>query len=184
MKSLRPDARRVSDSGSRLRALITALIPLVLLADAVAANDIGATDNATPPDQYCISPVAISSCPYYKVSIAALVANPSQYDGREVLVSGYLHLEFEGNAIYFHEEDYRYGIVQNGLWVSWRKGASPSPQDGCQSNRYVQVRGTFSAKETGHMGLWSGSIKDIYYCTAQAQIGPPGVVTPHSRSEH
>jgi len=41
------------------------------------------------------------------VSLIQLIANPQAYDGKTVRITGFLHLEFEGNAIYLHNEDFR-----------------------------------------------------------------------------
>jgi hypothetical protein len=34
-----------------------------------------------------------------------LIANTEKFDGKRVFVSGFVHFEFEGNALYFHEEE-------------------------------------------------------------------------------
>ena len=96
------------------------------------------------------------------VSIVALIATPEKYDGRLVRVIGFLHLEFEGNAIYVHEEDHKRHLAINGLWVD-ENGA-------CRSNRrnpdghYALLEGVFNATRKGHTGLWSGAIEKITRC--------------------
>src|SRR6266850_7297599 len=39
-------------------------------------------------------------CLSYQVSLLELVARPELFDGKRVRVTGYVHLEFEGNALY------------------------------------------------------------------------------------
>lgn len=51
------------------------------------------------------------------VSLIQLLANPQAYDGKIVRIIGFIHLEFEGNVIYLHEDDFRYGLTKNGLWI-------------------------------------------------------------------
>jgi hypothetical protein len=90
------------------------------------------------------------------VSIAALVADPQKYHGKQVLVRGYVRLEFEGNAIYLHRDDYKYGISENGIWLNVKNCAR---RDGSSFRAgYAMVVGTFSAIDHGHLGMWQGEI--------------------------
>jgi len=96
------------------------------------------------------------------VSIIQLIATPEKFDGKRVAVMGYLRLEFEGNAIYIHKEDYERRIVKNGVWVSPLKGICEKPRS--LNLKYVLLEGRFDANNNGHMGLNSGSIVDITRC--------------------
>ena len=93
------------------------------------------------------------------VSLVKLIANPNDYNGKVVRVIGFVRLEFEGNAIYLHQDDYKHGISKNGLWIDVTDDIRKKRTDFDQ--KYVLLEGTFNAKETGHMGLWSGSIQKI-----------------------
>ena len=94
------------------------------------------------------------------VSIIQLIANPEKFNGEYVRLIGFVRLEFEGNAIYLHREDYEYGLTKNGIWLN-------ITQDCCGNDpqefdlKYVLVEGTFNAENYGHMGLFSGSIENI-----------------------
>ncbi|MFG6430443.1 hypothetical protein [Roseateles sp. LYH14W] len=94
------------------------------------------------------------------VSLISLIATPREFDGKQVrVVIGFARLEFEGNAIYLHREDYLQGITKNGLWLDVegvRKKSAASA-----NNRYVIVEGVFSMTDKGHLGLWSGSIQKV-----------------------
>jgi len=90
------------------------------------------------------------------VSIISLVTNPEKYDGKAVIITGFLALDFEGSAIYLHKEDYEYSIYKNGLWCSISEVKYKS-----FDHRYVCMEGVFDAKGKGHLGLWSGEIKDV-----------------------
>ena len=96
------------------------------------------------------------------VSLVQLIANPKDYDGKIVRVIGFVKLEFEGDAIYLHQDDYKHNIHKNGLWIDVtddiRKKRAGLDQ------KYVLIEGTFNAKMRGHMGLWSGSIQKISRC--------------------
>jgi hypothetical protein len=52
-----------------------------------------------------------------EVSMVQLIANPKDYDGKVVRVVGFMKLEFEGNGIYLHRDDYKNNIFKNGLWI-------------------------------------------------------------------
>lgn len=93
------------------------------------------------------------------VSIIQLIANPEAYQGKTVRIIGFLHLEFEGNGLYLHQEDYIHSLYSNGIWINaigpfYTKATS-------DNNRYVLVVGTFDSKDHGHMGLWPGAIKNL-----------------------
>jgi hypothetical protein len=93
------------------------------------------------------------------VSLIQLIANSDKYDGKLVRVIGYLRLEFEGNALYLHQEDYEHSLIKNGIWVNTTPEIMKNQAK--LNNTYVLLEGTFDAKRFGHMGLFSGEIRDI-----------------------
>ena len=96
------------------------------------------------------------------VSIASLVTAPHKYHGKKVVVRGFVRLEFEGSAIYLHEDDYTWGIPENGIWLN---GASCKRADGTSFRTgYAIVTGIFSANDHGHMGMWEGELA-VSKCT-------------------
>jgi hypothetical protein len=104
----------------------------------------------------------VSSALNNSVSIVQLIATPEKYDGRVVQVMGFLRLEFEGDAIYLHEDDYRHGISKNGLMVV------TNPKIDMEADKlnlhYVVLEGTFDAHNRGNMGgLNSGTITNITF---------------------
>lgn len=64
-----------------------------------------------------VHPLAASSQQQIDVSIMQLIANSDAYHGKYVRLIGFVKLEFEGNAIYLHQDDYKFGISKNGLWL-------------------------------------------------------------------
>ena len=96
------------------------------------------------------------------VSLVQLIANPKDYDGKVVRVIGFMRLEFEGNGIYLHQDDYKHSIYKNALWIDVSEDMQK--RKAALDQTYVLVEGTFNAKMTGHMGLWSGSIQKIARC--------------------
>ncbi len=90
------------------------------------------------------------------VSLVTLIANPDRYEGKIVRVIGFVQLEFEGNAIYLHEEDFRRAITENALWLD-----TPKNFRGYESGSYAIIEGTFTSKQHGHMGMFSGEIMNV-----------------------
>lgn len=91
------------------------------------------------------------------VSMIELIANSEEYHGQQVLVSGFMYLQFEGTALWFHQQDLEYGRHKNSLWLDFTNSEVTSDIN-C---RYVQVVGTFNSEMLGHMGLSSGAIQNI-----------------------
>lgn len=103
----------------------------------------------------CISPVRAAEVE--RVSIVQLLANPQAYEGKRVEVSGFVNIEFEGNAIWLHKEDFMRGLYQNALWLNVSEGGCVDAS-GMPLSAYASLSGTFTAKLHGHMGLWPAQI--------------------------
>lgn len=93
------------------------------------------------------------------VSLVRLIATPERYNGKAVLVVGFLRLEFEGNALYVHEEDYKRGITKNAVWVV--RNAKVNDRADALNMHYVMLGGTLDASRHGPMDLFSGSLTNI-----------------------
>ena len=92
------------------------------------------------------------------VSMVALLANPEKFDGHFVRVDGFLRVEFEGHALYFHKEDYDLGLTKNSLWLE----ISRSGEEYTELNlHYVAVEGVFRANNFGHKDSFGGAIENI-----------------------
>jgi hypothetical protein len=105
------------------------------------------------------------------VSLIRLIAAPQEYAGRRVAIVGFLHLEFEGDGIYLHRDDYEHSQTKNGLWVV--VSGESAKQLRAAADQYVLLEGTFIPDRHGHMGLWSGTLAQI----TRAQVwkeGPAG----------
>ena len=80
------------------------------------------------------------------VSMVQLIANPKAFHGKWVRVIGFCHLEFEGNALYLHRDDYERAISRNGVWLN-----APEGKEGL-SNQYVLVEGVFEDATSTKLG--------------------------------
>lgn len=137
---------------------LTLALPLLALSFSCAKGNLGqmtgtANTKGTPTPK-SDEPPSIGL-----ISIVQLLAEPQQFNGRRVQVIGFVHLEFEGTAIYLSSEDYEHGIDKNGLWLSMSKADLEVYRE--INNSYAVVEGTFNADLKGHVGMWSGSIEKI-----------------------
>ncbi len=89
-----------------------------------------------------------------------LIANPEAWDGKKVRLIGFLRLEFEGDALYLHKEDYEHQISNNAVWIDRPRGLTPA-QLKAINTQYVICEGTFRAGNHGHMGMFSGTLNNI-----------------------
>jgi hypothetical protein len=107
------------------------------------------------------------------VSLIQLISNPQAYDGKTIRIIGFLHLEFEGDVIYLHNEDFRYGLTKNGLWINTPRDMTEM-QKKAVSDHYVICTAQFVAKMHGHMGMNSGEVTNVSRLQVwDAYQGPP-----------
>ena len=97
----------------------------------------------------------------YDISMLRLIVTPEKYHNKTVQIIGYLNLEFEGNAVYFHKEDYENGSSRNGMWVSFSDELIKKKDLKKYSKKYVIIVGKFDMNSRGHMGMFGGSLKNI-----------------------
>lgn len=103
----------------------------------------------------------ISKFDEYDISMLRLIVTPEKYHNKTVQIIGYLNLEFEDNAIYFHKEDYENGSSRNGIWVSFNDKFAKKKDLQKFTKKYVIIVGKFDMNTKGHMGMFGGSIKNI-----------------------
>jgi hypothetical protein len=97
----------------------------------------------------------------FTVSLVRLMATPERYHGKTIQLVGYLNLEFEGNAIYLHKEDFDHGLCENAFWVDVSEKIAKREDLKSYNKRYVIIVGTFDMNDFGHMNLFGGTIKNI-----------------------
>ncbi|MBQ8796755.1 MAG: hypothetical protein IJZ56_00995 [Oscillospiraceae bacterium] len=94
------------------------------------------------------------------VTMIQLIATPEKYDGEFVRVIGVGNLEFEGNYIALSKEDIEYH-VGNQIWIELGDKAIPYEEAAQYNGEYVLVEGIFDKNDTGHGGMFHGTITDI-----------------------
>ncbi|NCC61655.1 MAG: hypothetical protein EOM12_12100 [Verrucomicrobiae bacterium] len=95
-------------------------------------------------------------------SLIQIIANPSDYQSKRVVVVGYINLSFEATAIYLHEEDANRLIFENAFWLNLPQ--SEKDKYSKYNGSYCAVDGIFDDKNHGFMGMYSGAInvKNIF----------------------
>lgn len=88
-----------------------------------------------------------SSEPPSRVGMIQLLANPEKYDTQLVLVTGFLHLSFESDALYLHQDDYEHALFDHALWVE--SSDKMNQEKDKISGTYVAIVGWFSSKPSG-----------------------------------
>ena len=91
------------------------------------------------------------------VSLIHVIQNPEQYADKEIRVIGVANVKFEVTGLYVSEEDLRNSVTKNGVWIT----IPISDENRKLHGKYVLVEGVFDPTTKGHLGMWSGTIKDV-----------------------
>ena len=102
------------------------------------------------------------------VGMVALLAEPQSYDGKFIRTFGFMCLEYEGDALYLHEEDYRYQNYKNAVWL--RVAEAQRKQFKSLSLKHVLIEGTMYANGL-ESSEYAGAIGNI---TRLEYSGPRG----------
>ena len=92
------------------------------------------------------------------VTLRDVISDPKAYDGRRVRLHGFLILQFEGNALYLSEADYRAQRFDRSLWVD---ESSRHPDAAILSGKLAFVSGVVDAGNPGHMGLRPAALVEV-----------------------
>jgi hypothetical protein len=94
----------------------------------------------------------------YDVSLIQLIAAPDDYHGKLVRVRGFLNLEFEGDALYLHREDYEKMLTKNATAIIIKDSKLIRKFN----KTYVLVEGLFCKMDGARYAWpWNGLIRNI-----------------------
>ena len=130
--------------------LLLILLALTQLAAAAPQDRFGERDEAAQP-----------------VSLVALLARPSDFNGRKVRVEGILSLEFEGQALFLDDSAYRNGLRTNAVWLDTTGTSLDRVFRRHMQGRAAVVEGRFDPAMRGHMGDYSGGLGQITFIGRQ-----------------
>jgi hypothetical protein len=111
------------------------------------------------------------------VSIISLISSPRQYNNVRVYVIGYLNLSYENRAVYFHEEDFRYGIEMNAIGLMLPKEQEQKFK--ALSGKHVLVEGTFKILPLGYSGNIANVTRIEQALTEEELIRRPKTLPPN-----
>lgn len=94
-----------------------------------------------------------------ELPMARLLANPEEFDGKEVTTCGVYEHEFEATAIYLNRESYEYGLAENAIYAftTHSDEALLEQMDG----HYVCMTGVYEAESASRLFRASGHLRDI-----------------------
>jgi hypothetical protein len=97
---------------------------------------------------------------YEGVSLVELLCQREKWDGKAIRVVGFGHLEFEGQALYLHQEDCEWRTSMNSVALDV---PSSDPAFLRWNDRYVVVEGIFKAwaRGPGAASLRAGMIGQV-----------------------
>jgi hypothetical protein len=92
------------------------------------------------------------------ISIVTLLAEPVTKIPQRIQVAGFLVLEFEGEALYLHREDYQQGLTRNAIRIALAPEQEKQYKD--FSGSYVLAEGSFKKVQNSE-DIFTGSIFNI-----------------------
>ena len=95
------------------------------------------------------------------VSLAAILADPSSYDGRRIQTQGVLGIAFEGDALYLTREHREQHVFSNALWVNVGDEGWDLSRLAEVDGEYVTIEARVDAKNKGHLGLSQAALVEI-----------------------
>ena len=88
-------------------------------------------------------------------NISDLMQNPTEFDNDTLKIVGELHLDLENKGIFSKSEK---------IWINSFKPATELDSVWKRINgKKVEIIGLYKAGKTGHLGLYNGQLKEIYY---------------------
>ena len=88
-------------------------------------------------------------------NISDSLQNPTEFDNDTLKIVGELHLDLENKGVFAKSEK---------IWIKSFKPATELDSVWKKMNRRkVEIIGLYKAGKTGHLGLYNGQLKEIYY---------------------
>ncbi len=88
-------------------------------------------------------------------NISVLIENPTEFDNDTLKIIGEFHLTMENRGIYWKSQQ---------IWIDSFKPATELDSVSKNMNgKKVEIIGLYKAGKTGHLGLYDGQLKEIYY---------------------
>lgn len=109
---------------------------------------------------------------YGIVPLIRVIANPGDFEGKKISVTGFVCDHFECCAMYPTQEYADLGLSESAIWLDLDpKTLQVVDIDGRHHNyssldrKYVTLSGVFTSRAHGFMGLFYGSLKNVIGAT-------------------
>jgi hypothetical protein len=96
------------------------------------------------------------------VSMVQLLSSPERYDGKTVVVFGFLTIGQEDNNLYLGKGDYDNVLLANSIWVDVSREMLARSAE--LNLKYVRIVGVFRLGNAGHHGIAVGGLGSISDC--------------------
>jgi hypothetical protein len=96
------------------------------------------------------------------VSIVQLLSSPDKYDGKHVVVFGFLTIGQENDNLFLGKGDYENALLANSIWVDISDGMVKQQNE--LHLKYVRIVGVFHLGNTGRNSPSVGGIGEISDC--------------------
>lgn len=140
------------------RNTLSVLIAGAITGTLACSSEMPAAEPSSKTPGHAPAPT-VTTAEVEEVSLVRLLAEPQLYHGKLVRVVGFCRLEFEGNALFLHEEDFDRRLRKNALWLN--VGWPVPPDKESLSDEYVVVEGVFDGRGKGHDDAYSGELRDL-----------------------
>jgi hypothetical protein len=95
-------------------------------------------------------------------SMYELVALPNKFDGRRIVVTGFMFLGPRSTELFVHQEDEKHEILENG--ISLVRTKQMQDQKAELNFKYVRIVGRFKVRDSGIPPFTGGVLTDIEGC--------------------
>jgi hypothetical protein len=110
-----------------------------------------------------------------QVSLIQLISDPDRFDGKPVIVVGFLVFGSEGDGLFLHQSDFEHGIDANAVAI--QRTSEMNANRELLDGKYVLVQGVFQATDRGPLFPKSGIVGKVVRCEMWSD-------PKHPRAEH
>jgi len=104
-------------------------------------------------------------------SMIQLLATPDKFDGKNIVVFGFMDFDTEADLLFTSKDDYDNVILANALWIEASEEMYKAKA--LLNLKYVRIQGIFSAKPRGRFGSYVGAITKVGDCTPWSDPSHP-----------
>lgn len=105
------------------------------------------------------------------VSLVQLLSSPEKYEGKHVVVMGFLTIGQENNVLYLGKNDYDNALLPNSVWIELSEGMIKNRNE--LNMKYVRIVGAFHQGHPWRSNVFVGGISEISDCSVLSDPDHP-----------